>query len=181
SAPAHREDVPGPQELLRGGGPHRVLARARHQAQRGRAARGLRADRMQRARAGAHGGRRPPRGQLRQHVPRPGRGRGQGQEGAVSRGAAAVLVLLCAPALAQEPPRLSERAHQDREIVYLLREPETHAFDLYHDYTESREGTDKYLNVVRQGSTVSNPGARILDTGAALKSEILKGEAITAA
>jgi hypothetical protein len=86
-----------------------------------------------------------------------------------------------ASAQAQEPARLVERARQDREIVYFLRDPETHAFDLYHDYTETREGTDRYLNVVRQGSTVANPSARILDTGAALKSEILKGEAITAA
>ena len=31
----------------------------------------------------------------------------------------------------------------------LPQEPETHAFSLYHDYTETREGTDKYLNVVR--------------------------------
>jgi hypothetical protein len=77
--------------------------------------------------------------------------------------------------------RLTERARQDREIVYLLREPETHAFDLSHDYTESREGTDKYINVVRQGSTVSNPSARVLDTGQALAPEILKGPSITAA
>jgi hypothetical protein len=94
--------------------------------------------------------------------------------------------LACAGAatavFAQDPAaRLVERARQDREIVYLLREPETHAFDLFHDYTESREGTDKYVNVVRQGSTVSNPSARILDTGEALKPEILKGAAITAA
>jgi hypothetical protein len=34
---------------------------------------------------------------------------------------------------------------------------------------------------VRQGSTVANPGARILDTGEELKPEILKGDAITAA
>ena len=74
-----------------------------------------------------------------------------------------------------------ERAHQDREIVYLLQSPETHAFDLFHDYTETREGTDKYVNVVRPGSTVSNPSARILDTGEALKAETLKGAAITAA
>ena len=87
-----------------------------------------------------------------------------------------------AAALAQEPPsRLVERARQDREIVYLLREPGTHAFDLFHDYTESREGTDKYVNVVRQGSTVSNPSARVLDTGEVLQPEILKGAAITAA
>jgi hypothetical protein len=81
----------------------------------------------------------------------------------------------------EAPPRLVERAHQDRDIVYFLRDPETHAFDLYHDYTEVREGTDRYLNVVRKGSTVSNPAARILDTGEALKAEILKGEVITTA
>lgn len=77
--------------------------------------------------------------------------------------------------------RLDERAHQDREIVYLLRQPETHAFDLYHDYTESRPGTSSYLNVVRAGSTVSNPRARNLDTGEELAHETLRGEAITRA
>ncbi len=82
---------------------------------------------------------------------------------------------------AQEPSRLSERAHQDREIVYFLQDPSTHAFDLFHDYTESREGMDHYVNVVRPGSTVSKPSARILDTGETLKTEVLKGEAITAA
>src|SRR5215470_5021970 len=64
-----------------------------------------------------------------------------------------------------ERQRLSERAHQDRDIVYFLQQPETHAFSLYHDYTESRSGVDKYLNVVREGSTVSAPSAYILDTG----------------
>jgi hypothetical protein len=77
--------------------------------------------------------------------------------------------------------RLAERAHGDREIVYFLQQPETHAFDLYHDYTESRPGTDKYLNVVRGGSTVSRPSARVLDTGESLRTEILKGAAITRA
>jgi hypothetical protein len=85
-------------------------------------------------------------------------------------------------AFAQEAPtRLQERAHQDRDIVYFLRDPETHSFDLYHDYTEAREGTDRYINVVRKGSTVSNPAARILDTGEQLKAEIVRGNAITAA
>jgi hypothetical protein len=94
--------------------------------------------------------------------------------------AAMAAVLAAATASAQEA-RLAERAHQDREIVYFLRDPDTHAFDLYHDFTETREGMDRYINVVRQGSTVANPSARILDTGEALKPEILKGEAITAA
>ncbi len=68
-----------------------------------------------------------------------------------------------------------ERAFQDREIVYFLQQPETHAFRLYHDYTETREGMDRYLNVVRTGSTVSNPSAKFLDTGESLKVETLKG------
>ena len=77
--------------------------------------------------------------------------------------------------------RVSERAFQDREIVYFLQDPTTHSFSLYHDYTEKREGVDKYLNIVRAGSTVSNPSARNLDTGEALAVDTLKGEAITKA
>ncbi|MEO7713398.1 MAG: hypothetical protein ABIV10_10825 [Gemmatimonadaceae bacterium] len=77
--------------------------------------------------------------------------------------------------------RLEERARQNREIVYFLQQPETSAFDLYHDYTESRPGVSTYLNVVRAGSTVSNPRARNLDTGEALRFETVRGDAITAA
>lgn len=77
--------------------------------------------------------------------------------------------------------RLDERAKQTREIVYFLQQPETHAFDLYHDYTEARPGVDHYVNVVRAGSTVSNPSARNLDTGEPLRYEILTGDAITRA
>ena len=77
--------------------------------------------------------------------------------------------------------RLAERAHQDREIVYFLQPPETNAFDLYHDYTESRPGVDKYLNVVRAGSRVSRPAARVLDTGEELHPRTLRGGEITAA
>jgi hypothetical protein len=74
--------------------------------------------------------------------------------------------------------RLTERAHQDREIVYFLQPPETHAFNLYHDYTESRPGVSRYLNVVRPGSTASSPSARNLDTGEALRVETLRGDAV---
>jgi hypothetical protein len=80
-----------------------------------------------------------------------------------------------------ERARLSERAHQDRDIVYFLNQPETHSFSLYHDYTESRPGADKYLNVVRTGSTVSNPSAYILDTGEVLQSKIMTGAELVAA
>jgi hypothetical protein len=77
--------------------------------------------------------------------------------------------------------RLGERARQDREIVYFLQQPETHAFDLYHDYTESRPGIGRYLNIVRAGSKVSNPSAYILDTGERLDTRTLRGNAITSA
>jgi hypothetical protein len=93
----------------------------------------------------------------------------------------AAAAMAAGTARAQEPTRLVERARQDREIVYMLRQPDTHAFDLYHDFTETSVGMDRYLNVVRQGSTVSDPSARILDTGETLKAEILKGAAITTA
>jgi hypothetical protein len=77
--------------------------------------------------------------------------------------------------------RLSERAHQDRDIVYFLQQPETHAFSLYHDYTEPRPGIDKYLNVVREGSTVSDPSAYILDTGERLSTRLMSGTELAAA
>lgn len=80
--------------------------------------------------------------------------------------------------LSADGERLSERAHQDREIVYFLQAPETHAFDLYHDYTESRPGVSRYLNVVRPGSTASSPSARNLDTGEALRVETLHGREV---
>ena len=76
--------------------------------------------------------------------------------------------------------RLDERAHQTREIWYFLQQPETHAFDLYHDYTETRAGVAEYRNVVRAGSTVSNPRAVNLDTGEELKNETQRvGDTVT--
>jgi hypothetical protein len=74
-----------------------------------------------------------------------------------------------------EQDRLSERAHQDRDIVYFLQQPETHAFKLYHDYTESRVGVNGYANVVREGSVASHPSASILDTGEQLQASDMSG------
>lgn len=74
-----------------------------------------------------------------------------------------------------EEDRLSERAHQDRDIVYFLQQPETHAFALYHDYTETRPGVNGYANVVRKGSVASNPSASILDTGEQLQAKEMSG------
>ena len=74
-----------------------------------------------------------------------------------------------------EQDRLSERARQDRDIVYFLQQPETHSFSLYHDYTEIRVGVNGYANVVRAGSVASHPSAYILDTGEQLKAEEMSG------
>jgi hypothetical protein len=79
-----------------------------------------------------------------------------------------------------EEDRLSERAHQDRDIVYFLQQPESNAFALYHDYTESRPGINGYANVVRKGSTASNPSASILDTGEALEAKEMSGAEMAA-
>jgi len=71
-----------------------------------------------------------------------------------------------------------ERSFQNRDIVYFLQQPETHSFFLYHDYTESRIGMDKYVNIVRAGSKASGPSAVLLDTGEKLKVETLVGQQI---
>jgi hypothetical protein len=76
---------------------------------------------------------------------------------------------------------LDERARQTRDIVYDLAQPESHAFSLYHDYTETKAGVDHYVNVVRTGSTVRDPGGRDLDTGERLVPRVLKGDEITRA
>jgi hypothetical protein len=79
-----------------------------------------------------------------------------------------------------EQERLSERAHQDRDIVYFLQQPETHAFRLYHDYTESRAGVNGYANIVRAGSVASHPAASILDTGEQLTTLEMRGSQMAA-
>jgi len=91
-----------------------------------------------------------------------------------ARRAASGLHFSSAPTIPLPP----ERAHEDRAIVYFLQQPGTHAFDLYHDYTESRPGVSSYVNVVREGSAVSKPSGRLLDTGQELTWEIVKGDAV---
>jgi hypothetical protein len=94
---------------------------------------------------------------------------------------ASLFLAAAAPAQERADDRLTERAHEDRDIVYFLQQPETHSFSLYHDYTESRPGTDKYLNVVREGSTVSSPSAYVLDTGEKLDTKLLSGSELIVA
>lgn len=71
-----------------------------------------------------------------------------------------------------------ERANQDREILYELSDPSTHAFRITHDYTERREGVKHYFNVVRAGSRVSDPESIDLDSGENLKWETVTGKQI---
>jgi hypothetical protein len=79
-----------------------------------------------------------------------------------------------------EQERLSERAHQDREIVYFLQPPETHSFVLYHDYTETRAGVNGYANVVRAGSVASHASAGVLDSGEELPAREMSGAELAA-
>jgi len=82
--------------------------------------------------------------------------------------------------LSQAPAKVSERAWQDREILYELQAPETHAFRITHDYTERNPGEKYYFNVVRAGAHVSDPESIDLDSGQKLKCEILSGKQVKA-
>ena len=161
----HWGRIPASATDRESGARNRLHAAARHQAQHGRAPAGLRADLVQLSVAGAAAGRRPRGDQfLERHA-----GRGAAHAPRACRRPASALRRPAFPGVAA---RLDERAHQNRKIVYFLQQPETHAFDLYHDYTESRPGTSTYINEVRGGSTVSKPSARNLDTGEELKWEV---------
>ena len=76
---------------------------------------------------------------------------------------------------AQAPP-VSERAYQDREILYELQPPESHAFRITHDYTARKQGEQYYFNIVRAGSHVTDPESIDLDSGDALKWEVVSGK-----
>jgi len=90
----------------------------------------------------------------------------------ISLGAFATLV--CA-----QNPSLSERAYQDREILYELQSPESHAFRITHDYTVRKVGEKYYFNIVRAGSHVTDPDSIDLDSGEKLKWEVLSGKQAT--
>src|SRR5438128_7875193 len=96
-------------------------------------------------------------------------------------GAAIVAALLLGStspsAISQNPP-FTERAYQDREILYELQAPETHAFRITHDYTVRNAGEKYYFNVVRAGSHVTDPESIDLDSGESLKWEVLAGKQV---
>ncbi len=74
---------------------------------------------------------------------------------------------------------VTERAYQDREILYELQSPESHAFRITHDYTVRKAGEKYYFNVVRAGSHVTDPDSVDLDTGEKLRWEIITGKQAT--
>lgn len=79
------------------------------------------------------------------------------------------------PAFGQDTG-FTERAYQDREILYELQAPETHAFRITHDYTVRNAGEKYYFNVVRNGSHVTDPQSIDLDSGDSLKWETIDGK-----
>jgi hypothetical protein len=87
----------------------------------------------------------------------------------------ALAVSLSGPAFGQGP-RFTERAYQDREILYELQAPDTHAFRITHDYTVRNAGEKYYFNVVRTGSHVTDPESVDLDSGESLKWETIDGK-----
>jgi hypothetical protein len=86
------------------------------------------------------------------------------------------LAIEAQPSAVGQNPLLGERAYQDREILYELLAPESHAFRITHDYTVRRPGEQYYFNVVRAGSHVSDPESIDLDTGELLKFEVISGK-----
>jgi len=89
------------------------------------------------------------------------------------------LLFVIAPGQFAQQNGLNERAYQDREILYELQAPETHAFRITHDYTVRRTGEKYYFNVVRTGSHVTDPESIDLDSGETLKFETLTGKQVT--
>src|SRR5262245_58987890 len=77
---------------------------------------------------------------------------------------------------AGQNPGVTERAYQDREILYELQSPDTHAFRITHDYTVRNAGEKYYFNVVRAGSHVTDPESIDLDSGESLKWESINGK-----
>jgi hypothetical protein len=93
-----------------------------------------------------------------------------------------IATLLIVGVLAQAQnakPSMSERAYQDREILYELQSPESHAFRITHDYTVRKVGEKYYFNIVRAGSHVTDPESIDLDSGEKLKWEVLNGKQAT--
>ncbi len=86
-----------------------------------------------------------------------------------------LLAALCASLPAQE-----HRAEQDREITYWLLPPDTHQFQISHDFNVSRTGQKSVHSFVRKGSAVTKARMIDLDTGEELKTYNVSGESVNA-
>jgi hypothetical protein len=73
---------------------------------------------------------------------------------------------------------VAQRAHESQNIVYFLRDPNTHAFDVYRDHTEDRAGVSSYVNAVRHGNLAAKQYAHNLDTGEVLHPRLVKNAAL---
>lgn len=71
---------------------------------------------------------------------------------------------------------LIDRAHQDREVVWMLGDPAASSFVVQRESTESQADATHWLDVVKGSRRVSNPVATALDTGARLDAEVLSVE-----
>jgi hypothetical protein len=67
------------------------------------------------------------------------------------------------------------RAEQDREISYLLLDPETHQFRISHDFNVSTTGQKSVQSFIRKGSTAAGARFFVLDTGEELKAYSVEG------
>jgi len=81
---------------------------------------------------------------------------------------------------ASQAERLVDRAHQDREAIFRLQAPDTHAYEIEHDYTEARVGVGHYVEVLASGTRAASPTVRNLDTGDTLTVETLAGKELHA-
>lgn len=73
-----------------------------------------------------------------------------------------------------------DRAHQDREAIFRLLAPDAHAFEIEHDYTETRVGVGHYVEILASGANVARPTVRNLDTGETLTMEAITGRELNA-
>src|SRR4051812_27872227 len=89
-----------------------------------------------------------------------------------------ILVLLLVLAVPYFPQQ--HRAEQDREITYWLLAPETHQFQISHDFNVTRVGQKSVHSFVRAGSEVSKARMIDLDTGEELKTHDVTGKSVNA-
>ncbi len=89
----------------------------------------------------------------------------------------AILSFLCLfVSIGSRAQNQTERAYQDREILYELQTPLSHSFRITHDYIVRKAGEKYYFNVVRAGSHMSDPESLDLDSGEKLKWEVINGK-----